>query len=329
MGSQINSSNDQATCYYDSFKFKELEKFKCNSCDRMFAKTCMFGCKSCSSSEPSSSPDSQLRKLCCKICTVVLHIRKKHEVVDDRGYAPAVCVEHDNIYHFFCETCQKILCTECIESHITRSFQPLSQKAVEVRKNVFDLLIENEELSKPTKHQEALVRDCSDIVTNIRESMSIERIKTTFLERCMKFVNSLSTTRLHEFYLKIAEELKEEKENDSSNSAQELTAENIQMIQSAAAKADANGINLREVLQDSDGNLVKNFLENTFRTSVQERRRQKLDHVHLQWTEDTDLFITVTLLALLSTQIPKINTTSAVSIQLKLAQKNNQNRKSN
>ena len=109
---------------------------------------------------------------------------------------------------------------------------------------------------------------------------------------------------------------------NSSNSTQELIAENFQMIQSAAAKADANEITLREFLQASDGNLVKNFLEkcNTFGTCTQEQQRQTSSHVHLQWTVNTDLFIMLSLLAWISTQVPKINTTSVVSIQLKLVQ---------
>ena len=150
MGSQINSTNDQATCSNDSLEFKDSENFKCNSCDRIFGKACMLGCKSCGNNEPSTSLDNRLRKLYCKICIVANHLRKKHEVVDDRGYVPAVCDEHDNICQYFCETCQKIFCAECIESHMTHNFQSLSQKAVEIRKSVFDLLNESEGLSKPT-----------------------------------------------------------------------------------------------------------------------------------------------------------------------------------
>ena len=136
MGLQINSSNDQATCSDDSLEFKESENFTCNSCDRMFAKTGMFGCKSCSSNEQSTNPDNQLRKLYCKLCIVVLHIRKKHEVVDDRGYAPAVCDEDDDICQYFCKICQEIFCADCIESHMTHSFQPISQSSRSSEKRV-------------------------------------------------------------------------------------------------------------------------------------------------------------------------------------------------
>ena len=126
----------------------------CHSCSQCLDLNIAFRCRTCYN---SCGELSSAEKFFCSICIVALHLRQKHDVIDHRGFSPAVCDKHVNLLQYFCEDWKVLFCSQCTECHTKHDFKSVSAKACEVRKTVFAFISDFEELSKPIKHLEDIV----------------------------------------------------------------------------------------------------------------------------------------------------------------------------
>ena len=76
------------------------ETLVCSSCEEVVDQTEFYRCSSCDNCDDSESSISHV--LYCDVC-IGPHIKKKHNVLDSKGYQPAVCEAHKTLCSSFCE----------------------------------------------------------------------------------------------------------------------------------------------------------------------------------------------------------------------------------
>ena len=140
----------------------ETSSTTCSSCLEVFDVEHLYRCSTCNSKSEDEKQANQSNG-CCESC-ITIHIRRKHEVVDNRGYSPTTCDTHKKISVLYCNDCDSVLCHNCVTEHSGHSFQSVDTKSSEVRKSIFDHLNEIEGNSKPLKHLEnslgGIVQEC-------------------------------------------------------------------------------------------------------------------------------------------------------------------------
>ena len=119
------------------------QKIECASCEQTFFGTEVYRCGTCSTGNSNGISSDLEREYLCEMC-VACHIRKNHEVVDYKGYRPAICDEHKIISSMYCTKCEVAFCFKCNENHSKhRNWNcgiTITQQATTVRAKIFDYL---------------------------------------------------------------------------------------------------------------------------------------------------------------------------------------------
>ena len=246
----------------------------CNSCLGKLVEKSTYRCKTCNPVPVGNRIENQNLAF-CKLCIVVLHLKQKHEIVDFKGYVPAVCEKHVDLCSIYCESCSAILCTECIENHCHHTFMPMSEKANQRRGMVFQYLNDSEKRTKELKHKESMARNCFNFISNIKTSLDDENLTKTLLEMYQKVIET-NTELWIESNAMVKEDLTEE--------VAELTEESFQQLEEIVAIGDASCIELKQLLQMSDGTCISSFTkyEESFLESVQKQKVQLEQHHRLK-----------------------------------------------
>ena len=174
----------------------------------------------------------------CDVC-INSHTRQKHDVIDSKGYKPAVCVAHSVVCSLFCQDCQVVFCLKCLDNHYQHKSEPISQKATEVRKSVFKYLGEFDTLSKPLAERKAFVDDSYKHRNELYPQLSADNfvdMLTTF------FANSL-------------------RNNESKWKELILSLDSFEQVNAIHDRADSDICSLRSMLTMSDGDCISSFLD--------------------------------------------------------------------
>ena len=84
-----------------------------------------YACRSC---EEKECDLTGTRSWLCNFC-VMSHIRRGHEVLDERGYEVSVCSKYKSMIEFYCETCSRLLCGGCLGGHSEHKFVAIHEKS--------------------------------------------------------------------------------------------------------------------------------------------------------------------------------------------------------
>ena len=223
----------------------------CFSCSQNLSDDAIYRCLTCT--DPTTDGEV-LPKVYCEMCLPVPHIRLKHHIVDHRGYKPSICATHKSICVFFCAKCQVVFCRFCTEKHCLHVFSPVKVKALEIRKNIFSSMTENEEKAKLLRHQNFVLREFGKQCEPIYNSLKPENTSMT---------NTLSAKFEHVI------------RNNSHNWAEELAKKEAEGTftryhefgkeQERFAKmlldVDNNILELRHMLAMSDSSCITQYLK--------------------------------------------------------------------
>ena len=102
-------------------------KIECSSCDESFLHTEVYRCGSCDTERSDEATSDLAKDFLCEMC-VVCHIRKDHEVLDCKGYRPAICDKHKVISSMLCETCSEIFLSNAMSLISIMDANQLGQK---------------------------------------------------------------------------------------------------------------------------------------------------------------------------------------------------------
>ena len=302
-------SSDDCRSSSDVSSEPESSELKCYSCLEEIPSTYMFLCRTC-------LPDLATRKnetvelahdqhLYCKIC-IVGHLRRKHDVKDHKGYKPAVCQKHKNLCQYYCKACQEVFCPDCTITHSSHVFQLVEEKAAEIRPKIFEYITTNEMMTKPLKHKQATTDNCVEEKSELRSSLGVFRMTTTLRQLYDNVICSNETK-----WCNIVKNASPSKNCLDTNASAELHA--------VIAESDKKHLQLRELLQMSDGNLVKCFYSSRaeFKKLIKDQAAHLMSHTYLQWTEDLSVVIANSIQEMLNTiQIPAIESIQMEEIEL-------------
>ena len=238
------------------------ETIVCSSCEEVVDQTEFYRCSSCDNAD---SPISDV--LYCDLC-ISHHIRKKHGVLDSRGYRPAVCATHRALCSLFCETCQVVFCLKCIDIHCKHDFSAVSKKACEIRKEVFKYLEQFDQLSKPLAERRNDADISLELKTDAFPDLGIENFSRSLCNNFERIVQE-------------------------NSSKWEKSSREPDVIHAIGDRVDSNITTLRSMLTMSDGVFVSQFLnsQRSFDSSIQEQEREIESHGNAKWCRTLDSII--------------------------------------
>ena len=163
----------------------------------------------------------------------------------------SICPKHKSINELFCRNCDRVICQLCVTSHKDHTIIPIHEKCVETRKAVFKYINDFDSLTKDIKFQQQVHHDClgdlgkehafyrpetvldglvNVLSEKVREVAKSDENKGIFNILCFKFCANRETV---------------------------LTKTKLNQFDQLVSEADTMGRKLREILQNSDGVLVK------------------------------------------------------------------------
>ena len=310
MGSEIES--------FDNDLVDETPSASCCSCFKGFDPDVLYRCSTCNN---KSENEGQLANLPihyhCESC-ITSHLRRKHEIVDCKGYSPATCDTHEKLCAMYCSECNTVLCHSCVMDHSGHSFQTLDTKSSEVRKNIFQYLNNIEEKSKPLKHLETVSEDSSKRVGDFRSSLSeenlVETLKSLYngviesnLSSWIEFVDQIKKREMPEMTDEDATKISSSDvsivasshggSNDLSNASadekfrtliqSEVFRDHIREVTEGVEKSTES---LKKMLLMSEGNCITNFKgnETVIKASVGNCDEELGKHACLEWSAEVD-----------------------------------------
>ena len=278
---------------------------QCHTCLDRSSSGDVYRCKTClpdlASKQHKNVETAHDKHFYCKIC-IVGHLRRKHEIVDHKGYEPALCEKHRNICQFFCKTCQILFCPDCIASHSSHTFQILEEKENQVRAKVFECITTNEELAKPLNHKQAITETCLKEKSRLRNSLGFFEINDTLREAYKRVIRS-GTYQL----------------KDSFEYTFGQTPKTFEQLESVNKESNEKNIQLKQLLQMSAGNMVKFFIASQaeFENATKDQQEHLRSHTFLQWTEDLDALIASSIEKMLETiKMPAIENIQMEELKL-------------
>ena len=241
------------------------ETIVCSSCEEVVDQTEFYRCSSCDNCDNADSPISDVRY--CDVC-IGHHIKKKHDVLDSKGYRPAICEEHKTLCSSFCETCRSVFCSKCIKLHSEHKFTAVSEKASEMRKEVFKYLEQFDKLSKPLAERKNAVDGALQHRRDAFPDCAIEKFSENFCRRFKQII------------LKISPEW-------------ETLPAHSDSIHAISDRVDSNITTLRSMLTMSDGVFVSQFVESKscLDSSIREQEREIDYHGNATWCRTLDSII--------------------------------------
>ena len=290
---------------------EETSQLECSSCGQPLPQTDFYRCKQCA----DGSSQVGCPQVFCKTC-IVIHIRKGHEVIDCKGYAPKVCHTHKNLCLMYCENCRTVFCFDCLGPHCKHRFVPVSEKAREVRKEVFEYLNKFEQLSKSMAFRETDLRDVTKFNEELYGGLSKDNL-TDFL--CDKIVSVLRDNSSD--WAKVAN-------LDKKSLEREKTVNDVLFVSTTASIRVAD---LRKILTLSDGFCVSTFLESksTFDSSIKKQNSELGIHTVRSWCNNLDILMKFSIESSLKHwKIPQLYRQRVSRIEVKNALQNSMSKKS-
>ena len=233
----------------------------------MYDETTVYHCRTCDSSEKESSDKNYI----CEGC-LFPHLKQKHNVLDNKGYPPAVCERHRLLATYFCYDCENIFCLRDLEDHCQHKYKSVAERALEVKKTVFEYLNKFDEISKPLAVRKNLaqsnLKKNKDLYPNLGNDSFIHNL-------CSRFDRILR--RDSPKWIKLAEENFRKAEMDDP-------------CFNLSERVDNEVTNLRKLLTVSDGVCVSRFLatKNNFDSSLAEQKSELETHAVAEWCDDFD-----------------------------------------
>ena len=204
----------------------------------------LLNCKTCNSSQEKND-------FLCDAC-ICHHVRRGHEVVDQRGYEMSICASHKMINDLFCVQCSQVVCNKCILNHRGHDYITAAEKRVETRKEIFELISKFEILNKDIKFHQLMQKDCS----KEKEDTSVICNPTKTVDILAEIIgNYLRRLALSDAHLSKIDELA--KIFGDNNLQAAMKAEKHDSL---VDESDSMVASLRENLQKSDGALVGSFV---------------------------------------------------------------------
>ena len=312
MGSEIESSDKELV---------DETSASCCSCFKVFDPEVLYRCSTCNSkNENEGQAANQPIHHHCESC-ITSHLRRKHEVVDCKGYSPAQCDTHEKLCAMYCRECNSVLCHSCIMDHSGHSFQSLDTKSSEVRKKIFEYLNEIEEKSQPLNHLETVSEDSSKKVGDFRSSLNeknlVETLKSLYngvIESNLTFwIEILNKIKKREVPEKTDEDPAKISTSDvtigssyhdsSSDLAHSLADKKLRKrihsdvfrdhIREVTGGVDKSTECLKKMLLMSEGNCITHFNESEIliKASVEDCEETLGKHACLEWSADVDEII--------------------------------------
>ena len=203
----------------------------CTNCEDVVPSESILKCVTCS--DKVADPQQPL-ELLCGDC-VKSHVKKSHKLADSRGFEPSVCREHNQLSSEFCKTCEKLCCVKCLRDHRKHEFEPLKEKATEIRAKVFEALTRWELYEKPARAQKELV---STVIISQKED--VEKL-LSYIE---KKIDEMKTNVVREIQSNLV---------DLEDSVKEIEDHILNVVDLQQE--------LRSLLQTSEGAMVEKFGE--------------------------------------------------------------------
>ena len=274
--------------------YLELNCLTC--CDVIEQDTCF--CCSCSPTEPEDSTEN----LFCDVC-ILTHIRQNHEVFDYKGCKPAICKTHKLPSSLFCQDCDVLLCLKCVAQHCKHDCIPISEKAKEVRKSVFEYLDQFDDLAKPLAREKSFVESFVDkprqeLYPNWRPNNFIDQLCSRF-EQVIR-ANASKWEEMVESQLEVLQ---------TKDEIFDLTEDANLIIQ-----------NLRSVLGMSDSGCVSTFLNKKLSIDdvLEQQQKQLQSFNHVDWCERLDFLIEVGVeIVLEKWKVPKMTRVPTDFVELR------------
>ena len=175
-------------------------------------------------------------------------------------------------------TIAKVFCFKCIGPHCKHDFVPVSDKACEVRKEIFEYLGEFEKLAKPMSVQESQVRSVLSHHQALYPGLTLDTL-VDFL--CEKFSASLRND---------GQNLVNIVEKKSVACSETEANQNVFVVSQKSGDQIAS---LRKMLSMSDGVCVSTFLESTsqLEPSIEEQKKELNVFTVRSWTNSLDNII--------------------------------------
>ena len=170
---------------------EDICESNCSHCEEPLNVECSFKCLQCNLTDGTSKPP----EIFCDTCITVIHVKKGHQIVDNRNLEPAICSEHKQLCLDYCKSCEELICTKCLRLHRKHDSVPLTEKGSEVRREVFELLSEWEKNEKKAiKTAESILvvvgnheKDASALIQNIEELL--DQAKKSITEKIRAKLN--------------------------------------------------------------------------------------------------------------------------------------------
>ena len=261
-----------------------LHPISCNFCSEKIDQINSYRCATCTEAAGDDSNSSNgAKSVLCEGCIWVLHIKQKHKVLDWRGHEPVICDLHTMLSLMFCCDCSVMFCFKCLGSHCNHVFKPAHEKATELREFVFEYLNNFEEMAKPLKNRVRAVKDILDEREKFAKSLDQEHLTTTLL-KSFKQVAEINAAKWSKLF------------SEATKSDPEFSGENCirtncyDAICAVSNVADEMVLQLRDVLQMSDGRCIKTYLDNLelFDASLNMQNVEFETHVSLRWDPTLD-----------------------------------------
>ena len=246
----------------------------CGVCDEKLTAQNAFRCDTCQLFNEANTEEIVF----CEFCIAMIHVRKGHEVIDNKGYKPAICQKHRMLSLMFCYDCQVVFCFKCLGPHCSHKYSPVSEKASEVRKEVFECLNSFEELAKPFKRKENKMKQAFDERQRCLNDLDHDKLEETLSKF---FINAIkdSAPELAKSTNEALSKL------DTQSNTEFLDEAKLNAVCQMSKDADENVIRLRELLLMSEGVAVEKFLQlsDEFNTLIEVKRKELDSFVCLDW----------------------------------------------
>ena len=262
----------------DNFSDSDLTDVKseqiCGVCDETLTAQAAFRCDTCQLFNEARTEETVF----CEFCIAMSHVRKGHEVIDYKGYKPAICGKHRMLCLMFCYDCQAVFCFKCLGPHCNHKYSTVSEKASEVRKEVFQCLNSFDELAKPFKRRENEMKQVFEERQRCLSALDHKNLEKT-LSKC--FINAIkeSAPELEKLIIKALSEPAPQSNTEVLDEAK------LNAVCQISKNTDENVIRLRELLLMSEGVSVEKFLQlSDGLHSLIEANTKELDfYVSLDW----------------------------------------------
>ena len=118
------------------------------------------------------------------------HVRQNHEIFDCRGHKPTICRTHEMFSSMFYYDCDEVFCFKCLGPRCRHEYRPVSEKAQEVRKTVFEYLNQFDELAKSLAHRKTFVEKCIQSQEEFYPNLSVENFIDDLCKRFERILRS-------------------------------------------------------------------------------------------------------------------------------------------